>query len=157
MPGTGFGRQLRRLLRTGHHRGRSRATSTLLFERFISKERNEPPDIDVDFEHERREEVIQYVFDKYGRRRAAIAATVITYRPRSAIRDVGKALGLTLDVIDRLAKSHAYWDDWETFRDSIWRAGTAIWTATVMQQRCALVTGAARTSRGISRSMSAVS
>ncbi len=66
----------------------------MLFERFISKERNEPPDIDVDFEHERREEVIQYIYRKYGRERAALAATVICYRPRSALRDVGKALGL---------------------------------------------------------------
>ena len=65
-----------------------------LVERFISKERNEPPDIDVDFEHERREEVIQYIYRKYSRERAALAATVISYRPRSAIRDVGKALGL---------------------------------------------------------------
>ena len=77
----------------------------LLFERFISKERNEPPDIDVDFEHERREEVIQYIYRKYGRERAALAATVITYRPKSAIRDVGKALGMSLDQVDRLAKS----------------------------------------------------
>jgi error-prone DNA polymerase len=86
------------------------ATSTLLFERFISEERNEPPDIDVDFEHERREEVIQYIYRKYGRDRAAIAATVITYRPRSALRDVGKALGLELEQVDRLAKSQAWWD-----------------------------------------------
>ncbi|HHM04907.1 MAG TPA: error-prone DNA polymerase [Gammaproteobacteria bacterium] len=83
----------------------------LLFERFISKERNEPPDIDVDFEHERREEVIQYIYQKYGRERAALAATVIRYRPRSAIRDVGRALGLSRDQIDRLAKSHRWWDD----------------------------------------------
>ena len=67
----------------------------MLVERFISKERNEPPDIDVDFEHERREEVIQYIYEKYGRERAALAATIITYRPRSALRDVGKALGLS--------------------------------------------------------------
>ncbi|HEX7116688.1 MAG TPA: error-prone DNA polymerase [Steroidobacter sp.] len=91
----------------------------MLFERFISKERNEPPDIDVDFEHERREEVIQHVYEKYGRDRAAIAATVITYRPKSAIRDVGKALGLSPDVIDRLAKAQTYWDDWEAFRRSL--------------------------------------
>ena len=65
----------------------------MLFERFISKERNEPPDIDVDFEHQRREEVMQYVYAKYGRDRAALAATLITYRPKSAVRDVGKALG----------------------------------------------------------------
>ena len=77
----------------------------LLFERFISKERNEAPDIDVDFEHERREEVLQYLYQKYGRERAGIAAAVITYRTRSAIREVGKALGLSLDCIDRLAKN----------------------------------------------------
>ncbi|QUD90770.1 error-prone DNA polymerase [Phenylobacterium montanum] len=77
----------------------------VLFERFISEERSEPPDIDVDFEHERREEVMQYVFDRYGRHRAAICATVIHYRPRSAIRDVGKALGLTEDVTSRLANT----------------------------------------------------
>jgi error-prone DNA polymerase len=81
------------------------ARMSLLFERFISRERNEPPDIDVDFEHERREEVIQYIYGKYGRERAALAATVITYRPRSAIRDVGKALGLEKHQIDRMAKS----------------------------------------------------
>ncbi len=79
-------------------------TSDLLFERFISKERDEAPDIDVDFEHERREEVLQYLYDKYGRDRAGLAATVITYRVRSAVRDVGKALGLSLDRVDALAK-----------------------------------------------------
>jgi error-prone DNA polymerase len=82
----------------------------LLFERFVSNERNEPPDIDVDFEHERREEVIQYIYKRYGRDRAALAATLITYRPRSAVRDVGKALGLTLDLVDLLAKSLSWWD-----------------------------------------------
>ncbi|HUF73136.1 MAG TPA: error-prone DNA polymerase, partial [Gammaproteobacteria bacterium] len=87
------------------------ARMEMLMERFISKERNEPPDIDVDFEHERREEVIQYIYEKYSRERAALAATVITYRPRSAIRDVGKALGLTLDQVDALAKSLQWWDD----------------------------------------------
>lgn len=76
----------------------------VLFERFVSKERNEAPDIDVDFEHERREEVIQYIYDKYGRDRAGMTAEVITYRLRSAVRDVGKALGLSLDRVDRLAK-----------------------------------------------------
>ncbi|RMA81337.1 error-prone DNA polymerase [Umboniibacter marinipuniceus] len=86
------------------------AQSNLLFERFISKERNEPPDIDVDFEHHRREEVIQYIYKKYGRDRAALAATVITYRPRSAIRDVGKAIGLDAVVVNKLAKSLAWWD-----------------------------------------------
>lgn len=82
----------------------------MLFERFISKERNEPPDIDVDFEHERREEVIQYLYNKYGRNRAALTATVITYRPRSAIRDVGKALGMSLEQVDRMAKNMQWWD-----------------------------------------------
>lgn len=80
------------------------ATTDLLFERFISKERDEAPDIDVDFEHERREEVLQYLYQKYGRHRAGLAATVVTYRLRSAVRDVGKALGLSLDRIDALAK-----------------------------------------------------
>lgn len=75
----------------------------LLFERFISAERNEPPDIDVDFEHERREEVIQYIYNKYGRHRAGIAATVITYRTKSAIRDVGKVMGLSMDTVGALA------------------------------------------------------
>ncbi len=86
------------------------ARMEMLFERFISKERNEPPDIDVDFEHQRREEVIQYLYRKYGRHRAALAATVITYRPKSAVRDVGKAMGLTPDQVDRLAKNLAWWD-----------------------------------------------
>jgi error-prone DNA polymerase len=94
-----------------------------LFERFISKERNEPPDIDVDFEHERREEVIQHVYDSYGRDRAAIAATVITYRVRSAVRDIGKALGIDADVIDRIAKSHAWWDNWQKFRENLQQQG----------------------------------
>ena len=76
----------------------------LLFERFISAERGEPPDIDVDFEHERREEVLQYVYEQYGREHAAMVCEVISYRTRSAIRDVGKALGLSLDQVDRLAK-----------------------------------------------------
>ena len=83
---------------------------SLLFERFISRERDEPPDIDVDFEHERREEVIQYIYDKYSRKRAALAATIITYRARSAVRDVGKALGLDSVFVDDLAKSMAWWD-----------------------------------------------
>src|SRR5215472_3727038 len=82
----------------------------MLFERFISRERNEPPDIDVDFEHQRREEVIQYLYEKYTRERAGLTATVICYRPRSALRDVGKALGLDLSQVDRLAKSMAWWD-----------------------------------------------
>ena len=82
----------------------------MLVERFISKERNEPPDIDVDFEHERREEVIQYIYEKYGRERAALTATIITYRPRSALRDVGKALGLSGLQVGRLARSMQWWD-----------------------------------------------
>ncbi|MBO6679863.1 error-prone DNA polymerase [Parvibaculum sp.] len=83
----------------------------LLFERFVSKDRNEPPDIDVDFEHERREEVIQYIYKKYGRRRAGIAATVISYRSRSAIRDVGKVFGLSEDVITALSRSTWGWSN----------------------------------------------
>jgi len=86
------------------------ARMNMLFERFVSRERNEPPDIDVDFEHQRREEVIQYVYGKYGRARAALAATVICYRPRSAVRDAGKALGLPAAEVDRLAKGFAFWD-----------------------------------------------
>jgi len=86
------------------------ARMEMLFERFISRERDEPPDIDVDFEHERREEVIQYIYEKYGRERTAIAATVITYQPRSTVRDVGKALGFDLAQVDRLAKSIMWWD-----------------------------------------------
>jgi error-prone DNA polymerase len=86
--------------------------SDLLFERFLSEDRNEPPDIDVDFEHERREEIIQHIYERYGRDRAGIAATVIHFRPRSAIREVGKALGLTEDVTARLASSH--WGSWGT-------------------------------------------
>ncbi|MEQ8484072.1 MAG: error-prone DNA polymerase [Pseudomonadales bacterium] len=95
----------------------------LLFERFVNKERNEPPDIDVDFEHERREEVIQYLYKRYGRERAALAATLITYRPRSAIRDVGKALGLDLDLVDLLAKSLAWWDNREALGERFRAAG----------------------------------
>jgi error-prone DNA polymerase len=86
------------------------ARMSLLFERFISKERNEPPDIDVDFEHERREEVIQYIYAKYGRERAALAATVISYRPRSALRDVAKAMGLDPLQVAALARSMQWWD-----------------------------------------------
>jgi len=86
------------------------AKHQLLFDRFISEERKEPPDIDVDFEHERREEVIQYIYKKYGRARAGLTATVIHYRPRMAIREVGKAMGLSEDVTSRLAKS--VWGSW---------------------------------------------
>ncbi len=86
------------------------ARMNLLVERFISKERNEPPDIDVDFEHERREEVIQYIYRKYGRERAALAATVICYRGKSAVRDVAKALGLPPDQVEQLNAIFAWWD-----------------------------------------------
>ncbi len=99
------------------------ARMSVLFERFISRERDEPPDIDVDFEHQRREEVIQYVYRKYGRDRAAIAATVITYRPKSALRDVGKALGLELAQVDRLGKSLAWWDGHNTLARRVQEAG----------------------------------
>ncbi len=88
------------------------AEQELLFERFISLDRDEPPDIDVDFEHERREEVIQHIYEKYGRYRAGLCATVIHYRPRSAIRDVGKAMGLSEDVTSALAKT--VWGSWGT-------------------------------------------
>jgi error-prone DNA polymerase len=85
----------------------------VLFERFISKERDEAPDIDIDFEHERREEVLQYIYQKYGRERAGMTAEVITYRPRSAVRDAGRALGLSLDRIDALAKAVDHIDSGE--------------------------------------------
>jgi error-prone DNA polymerase len=94
-----------------------------LVERFISKERNEPPDIDVDFEHERREEVIQYIYAKYGRERAALAATVITYRPRSALRDVGKVLGLSDLQVGRLARSMQWWDGQQVDDSRVLEAG----------------------------------
>ena len=103
LPGPRLGREFRDLLLPGHHRGRSRACD-LLFERFVSAERREPPDIDVDFEHERREEVIQYIYEQYGRERAGLAATVICYRGRSAIRDVGKAFGLSDDTVRRACR-----------------------------------------------------
>ncbi|OZI58430.1 error-prone DNA polymerase [Bordetella genomosp. 1] len=86
------------------------ARGNVLFERFISKERNEPPDIDVDFEHQRREEVIQYIYRKYGRRRAALTAVVISYRPRSVLRDTGRALGIDPAIIDAVARAHQWWD-----------------------------------------------
>ena len=82
------------------------ARSSVLFERFISRERDEPPDIDVDFEHQRREEVIQYIYSKYGRDRAALTAVAISYRPRSALRDVGRALGIPEALITAMAKEH---------------------------------------------------
>ncbi len=86
------------------------ARANLLFERFISKERREPPDIDVDFEHERRDEVIQHIYARYGRERAALAAAVITWRSRGALRDAGRALGFPLEAINALAGNLAWWD-----------------------------------------------
>ncbi|MGH8706016.1 MAG: error-prone DNA polymerase, partial [Burkholderiales bacterium] len=96
---------------------------SMLFERFVSKERNEPPDIDVDFEHQRREEVIQYVYAKYGRERAALAATVICYRARSAVRDLGKALGFGPGQVERLTRSLAWWDGKAVLRERLAEAG----------------------------------
>ncbi|WP_288130677.1 error-prone DNA polymerase [Microbulbifer sp.] len=97
----------------------------LLFERFISRERNEPPDIDVDFEHERREEIIQYIYRKYGRDRAGLAATKITYRFKSALRDIGKALGLGAATIERLQAERTWWDSMEDFPAQMQKAGIA--------------------------------
>ncbi|MFC5523048.1 error-prone DNA polymerase [Polaromonas jejuensis] len=97
--------------------------SKLLFERFISRERSEPPDIDVDFEHQRREEVIQYIYEKYGHDRAAIAATVISYQPRSALRDVGKALGMAPELIAQLAKEHFWFDGSDALAEKLEEAG----------------------------------
>ncbi|WP_157900387.1 error-prone DNA polymerase [Rhodoferax koreense] len=99
------------------------AQTSTLFERFISKERNEPPDIDVDFEHQRREEVIQYLYEKYGRHRAALVAAVACYRPRSALRDVGKALGMPAEDIDRLAKHQQWWDGPEVMGERLRELG----------------------------------
>ncbi|MDQ6620594.1 MAG: error-prone DNA polymerase [Pseudomonadota bacterium] len=96
---------------------------SMLFERFISRERNEPPDIDVDFEHERREEVMQYVYRKYGRDRAALAATLVTYRPKSAVRDIGKALGLDLAQVERLSGVMAWWEGRQVAAERIREAG----------------------------------
>jgi len=99
------------------------ARSRMLFERFISRERNEPPDIDVDFEHERREEVIQYLYAKYGRHRAALTATVICYRPRSALRDVAKAMGLDALQVAALARSMQWWDGAKIDEERVHEAG----------------------------------
>ncbi|REM09084.1 hypothetical protein DSI28_08540, partial [Mycobacterium tuberculosis] len=85
----------------------------LLFERFISAERDEPPDIDIDFEHERREEVLQYVFNRYGRERAALTAVAISYRGRSAVRDVARVLGLPPDQVNELAACLDRWSSHE--------------------------------------------
>ena len=100
-----------------------RNEACLLVERFISRERDEPPDIDIDFEHERREEVIQYVYRKYGRERSALAATVIMYRPRSAVRDVGKAFGLDPLQLARLARTIQWWDGTKIDEQRVREAG----------------------------------
>ena len=97
--------------------------AALLFERFISRERGEPPDIDIDFEHDRREEVIQYIYRKYGRERAAIAATVIMYRPRSALRDMAKVFGLDPETGGRLSQVMQWWDGTEALPDRVRDAG----------------------------------
>ena len=99
------------------------ARMSVLFERFISKERNEPPDIDIDFEHQRREEVIQYLYNKYGRHRAALTAVVTSYRPKSAIRDVGRALGFEVGKLDALASNHVWWDGREVQRERLVEVG----------------------------------
>jgi len=109
------------------------ARMNLLFERFLSRERNEPPDIDIDFEHQRREEVMQYLYRKYGRDRAALTATVISYRRRSALRDVGKTLGFSLEQVDELAKASAYWDDGDQLRISMQAAGFDLRSRRVQQ------------------------
>ena len=99
------------------------ANGNALFERFISRERNEPPDIDVDFEHQRREEVIQYLYQKYGRQRAALTGVVTSYRPRSVLRDTGRALGIDAQVIDQVAKSHRWWDGKQNLINRLLEAG----------------------------------
>ncbi|MFM2068814.1 MAG: hypothetical protein RLZZ584_3723, partial [Pseudomonadota bacterium] len=113
--------------------------TTLLFERFISRERGEPPDIDVDFEHERREEVIQYLYGKYGRDRTALAAAVSTYRVRGAVREVGKALGLDESLVGAIAKSHQWFDGRDALEKRFVEAGldptsrhTRLWGELVM-------------------------
>lgn len=109
------------------------AESQLLFERFISRERSEPPDIDVDFEHQRREEVIQYIYKKYGHDRAAIAATVTCYRPRSALRDVGKALGVETELIEQFAKEHFWFDGSDIIESKLREAGLQSQAGLVLQ------------------------
>jgi error-prone DNA polymerase len=126
------------------------ARMSMLFERFISRERNEPPDIDVDFEHQRREEVIQYLYAKYGRDRAALAATVVTYRPKSAIRDVGKALGLAPAQVDQLAISRAWWDHWRVEPEKLAADGFDP-ASPVIRQFCELVNALAGFPRHLSQ------
>ncbi|MGO4326366.1 error-prone DNA polymerase, partial [Cupriavidus sp. M-11] len=99
------------------------ADANMLFGRFLSRERDEPPDIDVDFEHQRREEVIQYIYEKYSRDRAALAASLITYRSRSALRDVGRALGIDASVVEQVVKGQAWWDGGRGFLERIAQYG----------------------------------
>jgi error-prone DNA polymerase len=112
-----IGGQLASLLLPAYH-SISPEQANLLFGRFLSRERDEPPDIDVDFEHQRREEVIQYIYGKYGRHRAALAASLITYRSRSALRDVGRALGIDPGVVEQVVKGQAWWDGGAAFIDA---------------------------------------
>jgi error-prone DNA polymerase len=109
------------------------ARMSVLFERFISKERNEPPDIDVDFEHERREEVLQYLYSKYTRERAAITGVVISYRPKSAVRDVGKALGFSLETVDAIAAGHQWWDGRDIAPERLTEVGLSVEDLQVQQ------------------------
>jgi error-prone DNA polymerase len=116
--------------------------SSPLFERFISKERGEPPDIDVDFEHERREDVIQYIYDKYGHERCALAAALATYRRRGAVRDVGKALGFEASQVDAFARAFQWFDDDDRMQQALQEAGldpeappVQLWVALVGQLR----------------------
>jgi len=95
----------------------------VLLERFMSTDRNEPPDIDVDFEHERREEIIQYIYEKYGRDRAALCAAVSCYHTKGAIRDVGKALGFSMDQVDRISKNLSWWDRHDGLNDRLVEMG----------------------------------
>ncbi len=120
-----------------------------LFARFISQARKEPPDIDVDFEHQRREEVIQYIYEKYGHHRAALTAVVSTYRHRSVLRDTGKALGLAPDLIDRVAKSFHYWDGKKNLLEKIAENGLPADT-----RLARLWAGLAQTLRGFPRHLS---
>jgi error-prone DNA polymerase len=109
------------------------ARMSVLFERFISKERNEPPDIDIDFEHQRREEVIQYLYRKYGRERAALTAVVISYRPKSAFRDVGKALGFAPEQLEALAGNLMWWDGKEEMLQRVEEVGLSTADLAVQQ------------------------
>ncbi|MGH8159388.1 MAG: error-prone DNA polymerase [Rhodanobacter sp.] len=122
----------------------------LLFERFLSRERAEPPDIDVDFEHERREEVIQYVYARYGRDRAALAAAITTYRPRSAVRDLGRVLGLGADLIDRIAGAVGGWDSAESMPALLAEAGVDI-SGPVIRRLLGLATELIGTPRHLSQ------